>query len=141
MAAPAATNSVNRVLILESSVMRLTAAKATLIVGPLTRTNGVYVGDFKIKVFPYFFKNDWGRLAINVSDQTLTASDQGKTTTFTGTATSAKNGLVRHVEITATPLDHDHGTVSLWFMAGNQKMIFTPAYHFADDAPRHPRPL
>ena len=131
-AVPTATNSVaSRALILENSTMPLTTAKATLIIGPLTRTNGFYVGDFKVKVFPYFFKSDWGRLAINVPDQALAAINQGKAVAITGTSTSTKNGIVRHIEITATPKDRDHGTVSLWFMAGDQKMIFTPAYHFA----------
>jgi hypothetical protein len=131
-AAPTATNSASRVLILENSTMPLTTAKATLIIGPLTRTNGVYAGDFKVKVFPYFFKNEWGRLAINVPDRALAAMNQGQTVAVTGISTSTKNGIIRHVEIMATPKDRDHGTVSLWFMAGNQKMIFTPAYHFAD---------
>jgi hypothetical protein len=131
---PTATNSASRVLILENSTMPLTTARATLIIGPLTRTNGVYVGDFKVKVFPYFFKSDRGRLAINVPDKALAAVNQGDTVAVTGTSTSTKNGIVRHIEITATPKDRDHGTISLWFMVGDQKMIFTPAYHFADQA-------
>ena len=127
--------------------MPLPAAKATLIVGPLTRTNGVYVGDFKVKVFPYFFKSDHGRLAIAVPDQALAAFNQGQTVSVTGTATSTKNGKVRQVEITAMPKDHDHGTVSLWFMVGDQKMIFTLAYQFTINvtstafAPRSPLTL
>jgi hypothetical protein len=130
-AAPPPTNSASPVLILENSTLPLTTARATLIIGPLTRTNDVYAGDFKVKVFPYFFRSDQGRLAINVPDTALAAVCQGKTVVVTGTSTSTKNGIVRHIEITATPKDRDHGTVSLWFMAGNQKMIFTPAYHFA----------
>ena len=133
-AVAATNNSAGPVLILENSTMPLPTAKATLIVGPLTRTNDLYVGDFKVKIFPYFFKNDWGRLAINVPDQALAAMNQGKAIALTGTSISEKNGAVRHIEITAKPQDHNHGTVSLWFMAGNQKMVFTPAYHFADDA-------
>ena len=122
------------VLILENSTMPLPTAKATLIIGPLTRTNGVYTGDFKVKVFPYFFKSDQGRLAINIPDEALAAVNQEQTVSFSGTSTSTKNGIVRRIEITATPMDQDHGTVTLWFMAGNQKMIFTPAYHFGSEA-------
>ena len=146
-AAPPATNSASRVLMLEPSTMPLTTAKATLIVGPLTRTNGTFVGDFRVKVFPYFFKSDWGRLAINVPDKALAAINEGKTAEFNGTSTSAKNGAVRHIEITATPKDRDHGTVCLWFMAAGQKMIFTPAYQFTNQvlttslAPRSPQIL
>jgi hypothetical protein len=130
-ALPADTNSTSRVLLLDNSTMPLPTAKATLIVGPLTLNNGLYVGDFKVKVFPYFFKSDRGRLAINASPAALEAFNEGKAVTVTGTATSTKNGVVRQIEITATPKDSNRGTVSLWFMAGKQKMIFTPAYHFA----------
>ena len=148
-AAPLVTNSVagGRVLIMENSTMPLPAAKATLIIGPLTRANGVYIGDFKVKVFPYFFKSDRGRLLINVTDKVLAAVSEGKTVAVTGTATSTKNGIVRHVEITAIPKDGNHGTVSLWFMVGDQKMIFAPDYHFADQvkaialAPAHPQTI
>ena len=129
-AAPPAARPASRMLILENSTMPLPTARATLIIGPLTRTKGVYAGDFKVKVFPFFFKSDRGRLAINIPDEALAAADQGKTVSFSGTSTSAKNGIVRRIEITATPMDRDHGTVRLWFMAGDQKMIFTPAYHF-----------
>jgi len=136
LAAPMAMESAvtSRVLILENSTVPLKTAKATLIVGPLTRTNGIYAGDFKVKVFPYFFKSDRGHLAINVPDAALAAINQGKSVYITGTSTSAKTGAVRHIEITATPRDCDHGIINLWFMAGGQKMIFTPAYHFADQA-------
>ncbi len=59
LAAPTAMESAiaGRVLILDNSTVPLKTAKATLIVGPLTRTNGIYAGDFKVKVFPYFFKS------------------------------------------------------------------------------------
>jgi hypothetical protein len=121
-----------RVLMLDTSVMSLPTAKATLTVGPLTRTNGFYVGDFKVKVFPYFFKNDWGRLAINVPDAAMDALAAGKPVSVTGTSTSLKRGTVRHITITATPIDHNHGNVSLWFMVKDLKMIFTPDYHFTN---------
>jgi hypothetical protein len=139
-----AANSASRVLILENSTMPLPTARATLIIGPLTRTNGIYAGDFKVRVFPYFFKSDRGRLAINVPDKALAEINQGKAVALTGISISTKNGIVRHIEITATPKDRDHGSVSLWFMVGDLKMIFNPAYQFTNHvvttalAPRPP---
>ena len=141
LAAPPSTNTASPVLILENSTLPLMTAKATLIVSPLTRTNGVYAGDFKVKIFPYFFRSDRGRLAINVSDTALAAVYEGKTVVVSGTSTSTKNGTVRHIEITATPKDRDHGTINLWFMVGDQKMIFTPAYHFTNEATASAAPL
>ena len=135
-AAPTLTNSAaeNRVLMIDSSSMPVDAGKATLIIGPLQRTNGVYTGDYKLKVFPWFLKSEKGRLAIVVSDASLAEAGQGKVVTITGTATtSGKGGKCRPITAIATPVDMEHGTLKLWFTAGNRKMIFTPAYHFADD--------
>ena len=135
-AAPASTNSAaaSRILLIDPSSMPVAAGKATLIIGALQRTNGVYAGDYRIKVFPYFLKNEKGRLAIVVSDESLAKVSQGKVAAITGTATSSdKNGRSRPIEATATPVDINHGRLKLWFNAGGRKMIFEPAYHFAGD--------
>jgi hypothetical protein len=133
-AAPGTGNSVlaSRILLIDSSSMPVGAGKATLIIGPLQRTNGVYTGDYRLKVFPYFFKNEKGRLAIVVSDKSLAEASQGKVVAITGTATTnGKKGKCRPIGAIATPVDGNHGTLKLWFTAGNRKMIFEPAYHFA----------
>jgi hypothetical protein len=133
-AAPVLTNSpvASRVLMIDPSSMVVDANKATLTIGALKRTNGVYSGCYKLKVFPYFFKNEKGTLAIIVSDKSLAEANQGKVVDITGTATtSGKSGKSRPITAIATPLNKDHGTLKLWFTAGSRKMIFTPAYHFA----------
>ncbi len=112
--------------------MPIAGGKATLIIGALQRTKGVYAGDYKIKVFPYFSKNEKGTLAIVVSDESLAKLNQGKVAAIIGTATTnGKGGPSRHIDATATPANINRGTLKLWFMAGNKKMIFEPAYHFA----------
>ena len=120
----------NPILLIDPSSMPVAAGRATLTVGALQRPNGVYVGDYKVKVSPYFFKNKKGRLAIVVSDASLARINEGKTTAVIGTATSG--GKCRHIDAAATPIDPNHGTLKLWFTAGNRKMIFEPAYHFAE---------
>ena len=135
-AAPVSTNSTptSRILMIDPSSMPIATGKATLIIGALQRVDGVYTGDYKLKVFPYFLKNEKGRLAIVVSDESLAEINQGKVATIVGTATtttSGKGGRTRHIDATATPADINRGTLRLWFMAGNRKMIFEPAYHFA----------
>ena len=131
--ATGATNasSTNRVLMIDASSMPVAAGKATLIIGTLQRTKGVYTGDYKIKVFPYFSKNEKGTLAIVVSDLSLAKLNQGKVATIIGTATTnGEGGRSRHIDATATPFNMNRGTLKLWFMAGNRKMIFAPTYHF-----------
>lgn len=134
LAAPVSTNSTaeTRVLMIDPSSMPVDAGKATLTIGALQRTNGIYSGDYKLKVFPWFLKNEKGRLAIVVSDASLAEAGQGKVVTITGTATtSGKSGKCRPITAIATPVNMDHGMLKLWFTAGSRKMIFTPAYHFA----------
>jgi hypothetical protein len=134
-AAPGPTNSAvaERLLLIGPSSMPVAAGKATLIIGALQRTDGIYAGDYKIKVSPYFFKNEKGRLAIVVSDESLAQITQGKVATVIGTATTnGRGGRSRHVEAMATPADLNHGTIKLWFIAGSRTMIFEPAYDFAE---------
>ena len=114
--------------------MPVAEGKATLTIGALKRADGIYTGDYKIKVFPYFLKNEKGRLAIVVSDKSLAEVNQGKVAAIIGTATTSGNGgKARHIDATATPINRDRGTLKLWFTAGGRKMIFTPAYHFAEN--------
>ena len=134
-AATALTNSAStdRILMIDPSSMPIAAGKATLIIGALQRADGVYTGEYKLKVFPWFLKNEKGRLAIVVSDESLAEINQGKFAAIVGTATtSGKGGRTRHIDATATPADINRGTLKLWFTtAGDRKMIFEPAYHFA----------
>ena len=134
-AAPASTNSTaaNRILLIDSSSMPIAGGSATLTIGALQSVNGVYLGDYKLKVFPYFSKNDKGRLAILVSDASLAKVNRGKVAAITSTATTSGNGgQCRPIAAIATPADINHGKLKLWFMAGSRQMTFEPAYHFAE---------
>jgi hypothetical protein len=123
-----------RMLMIDPSSMPVGGDKATLIIGALQRVDGVYTGDYKIKVFPYFLKNETGRLTIIVSDDSLAVMNQGKAVAIIGTATTnGKGGKSRHIDAKATPTDINGGMLKLWFMAGNRKTTFAPAYHFAQN--------
>jgi len=133
-AAPASTNSAatNLTLIIEPSSMPVDAGSATLTIGPLQRVGGVYTGDYRVTVFPWFLKSEKGTLAIVVPDESLARINQGEVVAITGTATTSGRGeRGRPIEAMATPADSNHGNLKLWFMAGDRKMIFEPAYHFA----------
>jgi hypothetical protein len=134
-AAPDSTNSAstNRILVIDPSSVPIAAGKATLTIGTLQRADGVYSGDYKIKVSPYFWKNEKGRLAIVVSDESIAKIRQGKVVTIIGTATtSGKGGMIRHIDATATPANINRGKLKVWFASGDRKMIFEPAYHFSE---------
>jgi hypothetical protein len=123
----------NRILIIDPSSMPVDGGKATLTIGALHWAGGVYSGGYKIKVSPYFFKSEKGRLAIIVSDESLAEIGQGMATSVVGTATTSGNrGIRRHIDAVVTPDDANHGTLKVWFMAGDRKMIFRPAYHLSE---------
>jgi hypothetical protein len=133
----AATNSVatNRVLIINPSSTPVAAGRATLTIGALQRTGDIYGGSYQMKVSPYFFKSEKGKLSIVVPEAALALIRQGKVATVIGTATtSGADGEARHIDAIATPANQDRGTLKLWFMSGDRKMIFEPAYHFAEAA-------
>jgi hypothetical protein len=134
-AGPVSTNSAaaDRVLLIDRSSMGVMAGKATLTVGPLERTNGVYRGDYKFTVFPWIQSNEKGTLAIFVSDKSLAEAARGMVVTNSGMATTSGDGVRRLIVAIARPIDKDHGTLKLTFMAGKWKMIFMTAYHFAVD--------
>jgi len=123
----------NRILLIDPTSMPVAKGKATLTIGKLQRSDGVYSGEYKIKVNPYFFKSQKGRLAIVVSDETLARIAEGKAQEVIGTATTnGKGGKSRYIDAFATPIDINHGTVKLWFEAGDRKMIFQTTYHFSE---------
>jgi hypothetical protein len=127
--------SSNRILMVEPCSMPLAGGTATLTVGALHRVDGVYSGVYKISVSPYFFKNEKGRLAIIVSDESMAKINHGKVASIIGSATTnGKGGLTRHVDATVTPAGINRGMIKLWFIAGNRKMTFEPAYHFSEKA-------
>ena len=134
-AAPSSTNSAstNRILMIDPSSMPVAAGNATLTIGVLQRADGVYSGNYKIKVSPYFWKNEKGRLAIVVSDEAIAKIDQGKVATIIGTATtSGKGGMIRHIDATATPANINRGMLKVRFASGDRIMIFEPAYHLSE---------
>ena len=56
------SNPVTRKLFIDPSSTSVRLGKATLIVSPLTRRGGNYIGDYQLKVRPYFFKSETGSL-------------------------------------------------------------------------------
>ena len=137
-AAPVATGvaAEDRILVIEPSSMPVLAGKATLTIGALSRTNGTYSGDYRVRVFPYFYKNEKGRLAMVVSDAALAQIRLGKVTAITGTATtSGQRGRSRRIEAIVTPGGRNQGRLKVSFLAGSREMIFEPVYHIVKTAP------
>src|SRR5829696_6978202 len=94
----------HQVLKVDRCYTEVAGGKATLTVSSLRRTNDVFEGEFKMKVTPYFFKNDKGKLAVVVPNGAIAKAPPGTSVDFTGTAISGgKKTVVRQIEGVATP--------------------------------------
>ena len=129
------TSSVGkRKLVIGPSSTSVALGKASLIVSPLTHRDGSYVGDYQLKVKPYFFKSEKGSLVLAASDDAVGKLQSGTALNFTGQAVTQKDGRTHTVLGRATPSSRDHGSVTFSIVTDDAKIVFNTSYHFP--APR-----
>src|SRR4029079_1542184 len=129
------TSSVGkRKLVIGPSSTSVALGKASLIVSPLTHRDGSYVGDYQLKVKPYFFKSEKGSLVLAASDDAVGKPQAGTAMNFTGQAVTHKDGRTHTVLGRATPSSRDHGSVTFSIVTDDAKIVFNTSYHFP--APR-----
>ena len=125
------SNPVTRKLFIDPSSTSVRLGKATLIVSPLTRRGGNYIGDYQLKVWPYFFKSETGSLILGASDDFVRRLQSGRAIDFTGKAVTREDGTTHVVLGRATPLSGDRGTVTFSIVTEkNEMIIFKTSYHF-----------
>lgn len=96
------------------------------------RKNGTYHSSYAAKVFPYFFSNEKGALAITLSDESLRQLERGETVEFSGRAVNT-DGEERRVEGKATPADALSGKIKVRvFVAKRLELIFNTSYRFGN---------
>lgn len=97
-------------------------------VDPLSRNGSTYVGKYRIKVFPYFFKNESGRLLIEVSEPQLRQMMGGGETSFVGRA-KANGGEVTHkITAKASPKGDGVGALTFTVSTDNGPLVFNTSY-------------
>jgi hypothetical protein len=105
--------------------------KASLIVSPLTHRNGNYVGEYQLKVRPYFFKSEKGSLLLAASDDSVRKLQAGIAINFTGKAVTHKDGRIHVVLGRATPSSAHRGSVTFSIITDDDgKLVFNTSYHF-----------
>jgi hypothetical protein len=125
------SDAVTRKLLIDpSSTSVALRGKASLIVNPLTHRNGNYVGDYQLKVRPYFFKSEKGSLLLAASDDAVRKLQAGTAINFTGKAVTHKDGRTHIVLGRATPSSADRGSVTFSIITDDGKMVFKTSYHF-----------
>ncbi len=100
----------------------------TLTMPPLPRVGGAFTGTYSARVFPYFFYNEAGKFAIEVSDDALRQLASGATIPFHGQATS-EDGEARRIEGQAAPIDGTSGRIKVRiFISKRIDLIFNTTY-------------
>jgi hypothetical protein len=77
---------------IEPSSASLAGGKANLTTTALRREAAKYVGNYDIKVRPYFFKSEKGTLSFAVSDELLRKLAKGTVVDFAGSAVTTGSG-------------------------------------------------
>ena len=99
------------------------------------RKHGAYESSYAAKVFPYFFSNEKGTLAITLSDESLRKLERGEPVEFSGRAQNT-DGEERRIEGKAMP---DEGAGGLRgkikvrvFVSKRIELIFNTSYRFGE---------
>ncbi len=119
-----------RKLFINPSSTSVALGKAGLIVSPLTHRDGNYVGNYQLKVRPYFFKSEKGSLLLAASDDAVRKLQAGTPINFTGQAVTHKDGRTHIVLGRATPSSRDRGSVTFSIVTDDAKIVFNTSYHF-----------
>jgi len=123
---------VTKKFLIAPSSSSLAGGTAKLVVGALSREPGTFVGDYRIKVFPYFFKSESGRLSMQVSDLALRKLTQGVAVELAGRATTNVTGKTRAIMAWAKPSANDCGALIFAVTTINGKLIFNTSYRLEE---------
>ncbi len=106
--------------------------RVSLVVSPLRYTGKTCVGSYRLKVFPYFLKNEKGNLVLYASDGLIKTLMSGSSVGLVGKATNSKNGKVKAIVGKATPETNQKGKVTFSINSEFGPVVFTTTYHFGD---------
>ena len=124
--------TVKRRMFVDPSSTTVSHNRVRLIVGPLTHQGKFYVGSYRLKVFPYFFKSETGTLKLDAPDEGFRKFTEGTEVKFTGKATNNKGAKDKVITGKATPFDKDKGSLIFSLETDNGRLTFKTSYHFAE---------
>jgi hypothetical protein len=115
---------------IEPSSASLAGGKARLTTTALRRQAARYVGNYQLKVVPYFFKNETGTLSIAVTDESLRKLAQGTTVSLAGNAVTSGTEETRAVRVKATPagVGVAKGNLTITITTENGELVFATEY-------------
>ncbi len=116
-------------IVIEPSSTKLSLAKAELTVSPLECKAPGLCGTYTIKVTPFTFKNDFGKLTLTMSDLIVGKMKAGEPVEFTGMATSERDGKTKAIKGTTTPNAKETGLVNFVVTSEDGDLVFNSSYH------------
>lgn len=125
--------SVPRKLVIHPTSTSVAGGTASLTIGALRRKAAAYIGEYDLKVSPWYFKNETGKLLMIVPEEALRKLMQGIAVSFTGKATTDADGTSRSISARATPSGSGQGSVTFSFVGDERKVTFNTTYHFRDE--------
>lgn len=117
-------------MVIQPSSTTLAGGKARLIATALQRKGAQYLGNYQLKVHPYFFKNETGTLSVAVSDTSLSQLAAGLAMNFAGIAVTNGSGKRRAITVKAKPdgIGSKVGTLTISIPTANGELLFTSSY-------------
>ncbi len=115
-------------LVIAPSSSKLAGGTAKLDVNPLSRRGAKYVGDYRIKIFPYFFMNETGQLFIEVSDPQFQQMVSGGVTSFTGQAQANGSDITHQITARVNPAKDGGGALTFTVSTDNGPLVFNTSY-------------
>lgn len=133
-AAEAPLSTFDRVTI-EPTKTSIYIGTVSMTMPPYVRKNGTYESSYAAKVFPYFFSNEKGTLAITLADESLRKLERGEPVEFSGRAVNT-DGEERRIEGKATPdgtAGGLRGKIKVRvFVSKRIELIFNTSYRFGE---------
>lgn len=103
--------------------------RVRLITGVFERDGDRFTAGYEAKVFPFFFYNETGRIAITLPEAELWRIANGEVRPFSGEAVNHR-GKKRRIEGRAEPADADQGRIKIRVFVDGIELIFNGAYRF-----------
>lgn len=119
------------------TTVTIPSVKTSIYIGSVTlaaptfrRTGADFTSTYTAKVFPFFFENEKGRIAVRLTDDDLAKLAKGEAVDFKGEAWN-EDGEQRRLEGKATPSDAESGKlkVRIW-VSPRIELIFNTTYRF-----------
>ena len=112
----------------ETARTSIYVGSVTMHLTPFLRTGAGYHANYAAKVFPYFFWNESGMIAIDVHDEALHALAKGETIQFKGRGLN-DDGEERRIEGRVVPTDANSGKIKVRvFVSKRIQLIFNTTY-------------